>query len=83
MVVVVVVMVLVPMVVVVVKSCTSKYKLGAIAGVRVGKCNLETRTGKFKVSVGVGNRGWGPGLVDTDWGGPSQGRRVQIGGRGW
>ena len=65
-VVVVVVMVLVPVVVVVVKSCTGKYKLGAIAGVRVGKCNLETRAGKFKVSVGVDNGGWGPGLVDTD-----------------
>ena len=71
-VVVVVVMVLVPVVVVVVKSCTGKYKLGAIAGVRVGKCNLETRAGKFKVSVGVDNGGWGPGLVDTDSGGQAR-----------
>ena len=60
-VVVVVVMVLVPVVVVVVKSCTGKYKLGAIAGVRVGKCNLETRAG-----------GWGPGLVATDSGGQAR-----------
>ena len=71
-VVVVVVMVLVPVVVVVVKSCTGKYKLGAIAGVRVGKCNLETRAGKFKVSVGVDNGGGGPGLVDPDSGGQAR-----------
>ena len=33
---------------------TGKYKLGAIAGVRVGKYNLGTSAGKCKVSVRVG-----------------------------
>ena len=35
-------------------SWTGKYKLGAIAGVRIGKCNLGTRTGKCKVFVRIG-----------------------------
>ena len=34
-------------------SWTGKYKLGNIAGVRVGKYNLGTRAGKCKVSVRV------------------------------
>ena len=33
---------------------TNKRKLGAIAGVRVGKYNLGTRAGKCKVLVRVG-----------------------------
>ena len=33
---------------------TGKYKLGAIAGVRVGKYSLGTRAGKCKVSVRFG-----------------------------
>ena len=32
---------------------TDKYKLGAIAGTRIGECNLGTRAGKCKVSVRV------------------------------
>ena len=33
---------------------TGKYKLGAIAGVRIGKYNLGTRAGKCKVFVRIG-----------------------------
>ena len=35
-------------------SWTGKYKLGAIARVRVGKCNLGTRTSKYKLRGRVG-----------------------------
>ena len=54
---------------------TNKYKLRAIAGARVGKCNLGTRSSKFR-SESV-NTSW---LVNTDLG---QGRSIQIGGQGW
>ena len=61
-------------------SGTDKYKLGTIAGVRVGECNLGTRVSKFKVSVRVGKHKFGPGLVDANWGpGPGPGDQV----KGW
>ena len=47
-------------------SYTSKYKLGAIAEVRVGKHNLGTMAGKCKVLSRSVNTSWGPGLVYTN-----------------
>ena len=56
---------------------TGKYKLGVIAGTRVNKYNLGTKTGAYKVSVRVGKHRLGtraakykfrPGPVNTNWG---------------
>ena len=55
----------------------SKSILGAIAGVRLGKCSVGTRVGKYKVLVRVGKHKlgaragkykFGYGLLNTNWG---------------
>ena len=47
---------------------TCKYKLGARARARIGKCNLGTRPINANFQSGPANTNLGPGLVNTNLG---------------